>query len=477
MSPDSMSTGWYYSKQGAPPGRQTGPLTWEQLYGLARSGALTPADLVWNQALPRWLPAGQIGGLFPGPAGYGAAPGPAYRQGGYPPGGRRNSWLYWVIPLVALILVGGGLGAYFGLRDGDGDGGSTTTIKSTTTTSVAGSTTTASSTTTTTTASTSTTVVLVPNTWVQLSSFSATAPPARESHAMIYDPITAQSILFGGWNDQGDYNDTWAFDSLTETWTELTPSSAPAARAYHSMVYDPVGGRAILFGGADDSGTYFEDTWAYDPVADDWAELSPSGGPSARDAHAMAFDSTDGWVILFGGWDDNANFNDTWAYDPVFNTWTDMNPFGGAPSPRDSHAMAYDPSTDRVILFGGYDGQTRFADTWAYDPIKNKWTELRPAGAVPPGRSGHKMVYDSNTGKIVMFGGYDGNFGLGDTWEYDPAKNTWTELDPAGDWPDPRDMFAMVYDSGTSKVILFGGYNDESDLNDTWGFGRFLPLS
>jgi hypothetical protein len=43
---DSMAAGWFYLKSGPPGGQQTGPVTWEQLYGLARSGAVGPQDLV-----------------------------------------------------------------------------------------------------------------------------------------------------------------------------------------------------------------------------------------------------------------------------------------------------------------------------------------------------------------------------------------------------------------------------------------------
>lgn len=64
MTAGTMALGWYYSKWGAPPGQQTGPLAWEQLYSLAQAGTLTSGDLVWHQTLPGWLPAAQIPGLF-----------------------------------------------------------------------------------------------------------------------------------------------------------------------------------------------------------------------------------------------------------------------------------------------------------------------------------------------------------------------------------------------------------------------------
>ncbi len=130
---DVMSSGWFYLKAGAPAGQQVGPLTWQHLVAAAQTGALAPADVVWHQSLPAWLPASQIQGLFPVYQ-WPAAMAPAPR--------RRSSRLAWVIPLVALVIVGAALGLGIGLKDkgpkdrpGPGPvNGSTTTTHSTGTT-------------------------------------------------------------------------------------------------------------------------------------------------------------------------------------------------------------------------------------------------------------------------------------------------------------------------------------------------------
>ncbi len=86
---------------------------------------------------------------------------------------------------------------------------------------------------------------------------------------------------------------------------------------------------------------------------------------------------------------------DIWAYDPAANTWSELKPAGTLPSARANPAMAYDPATHRLIMFGGFDGtETRFGDTWAYDPAANTWSELSPTGTLPPARAGSQMVYD-----------------------------------------------------------------------------------
>ena len=127
MSDNPMASGWFHMKPGPPAGTQAGPVSWEQLWALAQSGELAPEDVVWHQTLPGWMPAAHIPSLFPGLPAATAPTGSVSGRGAptaaaHPPGRRRSS-LVWVIPLVAFMAVGVGLGLYFGLRGGDSGSG------------------------------------------------------------------------------------------------------------------------------------------------------------------------------------------------------------------------------------------------------------------------------------------------------------------------------------------------------------------
>jgi hypothetical protein len=124
---ESTADGWFYLKDGAAAGQQVGPLPWEDLCALGMSGKLSPADLVWHPQLPQWMVASSIPGLFVGAPVTAAAP-PA--AGGAGPvvaavcAPRRRSRLWPVLlPMIGAVLVGAGLGAYFGLRSGDDETG------------------------------------------------------------------------------------------------------------------------------------------------------------------------------------------------------------------------------------------------------------------------------------------------------------------------------------------------------------------
>jgi hypothetical protein len=107
MSTGATDSGWYYAKRGAPPGQQVGPFNWKDLVSHSGTGALTPDDLVWNEQLGDWRSASQIPGLFSAPA----AAAPAGYAAARP---RKSNLLAWLIPLVVVVLIGAGVGAYFG---------------------------------------------------------------------------------------------------------------------------------------------------------------------------------------------------------------------------------------------------------------------------------------------------------------------------------------------------------------------------
>ena len=76
-------------------------------------------------------------------------------------------------------------------------------------------------------------------------------------------------LLFGGSTGQFGtcLNDTWVLNNPTgnAAWTTLPAAAAsPAARLYHTAVYDPTSTRMIVFGGKDCSqnNAYFNDVWA-----------------------------------------------------------------------------------------------------------------------------------------------------------------------------------------------------------------------
>jgi len=321
------------------------------------------------------------------------------------------------------------------------------------------------------------------NRWTKLQPSSAPSP--RSGAAMAYDSAGGQTVLFGGQFIWGPSNDTWTYSSESNSWSPATPSTvSPPAREGHALVWDPRNNLMVLFGGVGRSGD-LGDTWTYDPATNAWSEMRPSSAPCARRDHAMAYDSANGEVLLFGGMRIQYSpyiveyFGDTWACNVTANRWLPkvVQP---APSARGQHSLAYDASRGTAVLFGGYGQAGKLGDTWTYNSSRGRWSDVTPPISPRPGFD-YALAYGGPSADILLFGGWDGNVAGGgnaricnpypnETWTYCAGNNTWTNRScPAA--PARRFSASMAYDTARNGIILFGGYSFQNALADTWLFG------
>lgn len=192
--------------------------------------------------------------------------------------------------------------------------------------------------------------------------------------------------------------------------------------------------------------------------------------PSGRRDSAMAFDSARARVVLFGGDDASVGVttivNDTWEWDGE--SWTEVQtPPTATPDGRTSHGMVYDSRRGRVVLFGGRNGNTTFDDTWEFDG--RGWVRIPTTPAqTPAGRSNHAMAYDPINGVVVMFGGSNSSFApLDDTWEWD--GESWTEVNtPVLQTPPARSDVLGAFDTQVNRVRIFGGSNGSVGDSEIW---------
>src|SRR5262249_48792974 len=148
----------------------------------------------------------------------------------------------------------------------------------------------------------------------------------------------------------GYSNDTWEWDGTT--WSLRPAAQRPFARYGHTLVFDPVHNRCLLFGGRRASGV--GDAWEWDGT--NWTPAVGATRPGDRNGHAMAMDAASPGVLLFGGVGSNGGsfavdgVQDTWQWDG--SVWSQRFP-ASSPSARSSHAMVLEPVRGRVLLFGG----------------------------------------------------------------------------------------------------------------------------
>jgi len=160
--------------------------------------------------------------------------------------------------------------------------------------------------------------------------------------------------------------------------------------------------------------------------------------------------------------------------------WVDKKPVDQDGKPNTPNLQdpgyTFDPDTGKMILFGGCSKGVGSSLVYTYSFLTNKW-ENRSIPNPPGKRWGAKIVYHSDRKLVIMFGGAIGANGecndkikYGDTWSYNVATNTWTQLQPQCDptygCPSPRYDHGMVYNAAEKEILVFSGNPDRDTY--TW---------
>jgi hypothetical protein len=293
-------------------------------------------------------------------------------------------------------------------------------------------------------------------------------PAGRAGAAMVYDRGRQRVILFGG--QSGAYlNDTWAFNLATLTWQELATGSATRPPARFSMVYgiDYLRNRLLITTG---QGTeFYNDVWAFDLVTDTWSQVSAGGGPAPR--YGAAGGVFDGHLLyVTHGFTNQGRYDDTWVFNTATNQWIQVTPGSNRPLPRCLHTAAM-PNGHSLVLFGGCAspiGPCPLEDTWVYEATNGSWTEIGQ-GNHPAKRTFASMAAVGSSQQLLLFGGEGTTGALNDLWLLDVPAGQWTPLNPTGTPPPASSNHSMVWIDGPADqpengyMLLFGG-----GLNQLW---------
>ena len=374
------------------------------------------------------------------------------------------------------------------------------------------------------------------------------APPARAGHSAIYDPVRNRMIVIGGYPDDPRrgvwvlglsgapqwvqvpttgtpppeiYDAAGAYDSardrilvwdsyaypgpgqvyalslLSMTWSVIPASgTAPAVRVDHTMIYDPVRDRLLVFAGWDYEHSY-QDVWALTLSGSPaWSQLVPTGSPPpARSSHVAIYDPVRDRMIAFGGFtapDSNyvyVSLTDTWELSLAGTpAWTELEPGGAPPFATARAAAAYDAPHDRMLVYGGEfwngtnGGYSRGLAALSFAPALT-WQSLAtaaPAGR-PPFTQSNSAMYDPVANRLITLGGLNiSDYHAGpipDAWAVTVgATPTWTRFVPATPSAAGRTDRSVIYDSARLRLVLFGGGEsggdyccDVADI-PTWGY-------
>ena len=215
-------------------------------------------------------------------------------------------------------------------------------------------------------------------------------------------------------------------------------------------------------------------------------------GPGTRTQATAFYDPSTDQMIMFGGQHAPTlvDFHDVWSVKNVIASsastsanlnWVSVSATGTPPSERFGHTAVYNPTSNRMLVFGGGTGFPGpcVNDLWILQNPNSvgtpAWSQLTPTGTPPPAREGHVAVYSSTANTMIVFGGTDcnGNY-YNDLWILSNADGStgtpkWTEAKPSGTPPAARAQSTAVYDPVNRIMTIFGGNAaGKTAFNDVW---------
>lgn len=221
--------------------------------------------------------------------------------------------------------------------------------------------------------------------------------------AMAYDAERGRCVVFGSnlnvplqtWESDGQ---TWEWDG--QAWEHRTPAHSPRGRGWHAMAYDAGRHRVVLFGGSfSPSAAYNDDTWEWD--GNDWHACPTTVAPPPRRVHSMAYDTVNHRILLYGGMSDTARFDDLWSWDGE--SWMQLLPRSGSSTGLNYLAMTFDETLGRAVLVNQYYQSGSSSNTYEWN---GRSSTLKVGSNLNTDRSTFAIVYDSWRGQTLIHGGY-----------------------------------------------------------------------
>jgi len=336
--------------------------------------------------------------------------------------------------------------------------------------------------------------------WVNVTPVTPTIPAAM-GVLMMYSSGISRTLLIGGttvssgvlWGScPGSYNSTiWQWNG--SAWSAMGGVSSTLSTRWRAAGSD-FGAGAIVFGGQNctggGAGPSLADTWTLSGST--WTQRCVACAPPAESDGQMAYLAGTG-AVMFSG-------QDATAASYIFNAgpdWTKV-AYGAADTAngmivprRERAAMSADPVSNKVYISGGFNvplssgTAVPWADMWQYDPTATgatfgsfHWRPTCGVGALigcpfAP-RASHGMVYDAGRKKHIIFGGETnksfpvGSTGFKDTWEFDSATGTYSQL--CSTCAPVRWVAPLAYDSARGRIVTASSmdYSAGSLLNETW---------
>lgn len=282
------------------------------------------------------------------------------------------------------------------------------------------------------------------NVWV----YQNNTGPGKRENAFAFT-IGDVFYLGTGFNGGTYYDDFWAFNTVSGTWTQKA-SLPGGVRNYAFGI--ATGGKGYAGLGINSGSMYKVDFYEYDPVANTWTPKANFGGAARRAATGFTINNK---VYAGTGFNGTNTFNDFWEFNPVTNSWSSI---ASLPGVIRSEAVGFAIDTFGYVGLG-FNSPNYLTDFYKYNPSTNVWTTLTsfPAG----GRRG-SFSFSINGAGYIGAGQTGSSQYANDFWQYTPLDDAWVQKTTFAGTPRKGVSAANV----GSKGYASRGYSGSSGATD-----------
>ncbi len=255
----------------------------------------------------------------------------------------------------------------------------------------------------------------------------------------------------------------FSFNSIAQNiWTQRADIGGMGRRSPYGFCIANEG----YVGGGSFNGLNQKDFWKYDPLMNSWAQMNDAPSP-VRAACSFVINAN-GYVT--GGIQDSGTFNgQLWMYDPVVNSWSQKAHYPGT-SIYGLAGFAIGNFGYAGIGNGGSATGPYYTELYQYNPITDNWIQK----ASFPGTSRYGTYGISLGAKgYVGFGASDAlGISFNDWWEYDAATDSWS---PKLNYPG----IARAYTTGfalNGKIYIGTGGSLGNAYKDFYEYDPFTDI-
>ncbi len=234
-----------------------------------------------------------------------------------------------------------------------------------------------------------------------------TPAPRHVYHAFEYVPELKSLFICNGANQtvidksgklvgHDACDGTWRLDLMTNKWAKIESKECPPNTLDDAMAWCP-STKSLVYAGTG------RQLWILDPAVGQWRKAKNSPPPRSCMGQTIFYDPTHKRMLIAGGgtldaWQKGPApaFHELYSFDPQTES---VQRLADAPTTLYSSHLAYDSKRQLFFAVAVFNKGEQRSGMFAYEPLKDAWREIKPAGEVPPHKSWFgwmQLCYDSH---------------------------------------------------------------------------------